>query len=143
MVRGRYVKGIWRTENKIVLIMTTSYNHNPVLGTEQAAGFCRPTPLVNAEQQAPVLRDMPPDVRKEFHSAKSPLMETSLPRLGEGILAAAAILGSLLVRLLALAFETEISALKRLQTQQEEQRFRDEEVVSRCQGCVSRWDWAI
>jgi len=119
--------------------MTKSHRNKLFLGAGPGAGCCRAIPFVNAEEGLPASHDP----RIQFHSAESSLIEHGLARFGAGILVAAAILGLLLVRLLALAFETEISVLKRLYRSQEERRFRDQEALSRWGSSVSRWDWAI
>jgi len=60
---------------------------------------------------------LPADKSRQLAPAESPLGESSLRQLGTQILKAAAILGSMLIRLLGVAFYFEIR-LKRARRQQ-------------------------
>jgi hypothetical protein len=69
-------------------------------------------------------------VTKKFFAARCTLRESCLRRIGTQILKAAAILGSVLVRLLVMAFYLEICLLKSLDRPQANQRQRRYEIDS-------------
>jgi hypothetical protein len=77
------------------------------------------------------------DKRRQLAQPESPLRESCLRRLGTQILKAAAILGSLLVRLLAMAFYLEISLLESLNRPRANQLRRRYEIDPSSENSVS------
>ena len=103
-----------RTENRSVWIMTKANYHNLPPVVEPLDGLNRATPLTKTAGNPAAMLKLPADKSSQLAPEESPLRESSLHRLGTQILKAAAILGSLLVRLLVMAFYLEISLLKSL-----------------------------
>jgi hypothetical protein len=97
---------------------------------EPGEALNRATPLTKAAGNPAATLKLPADKSRQFALEESPLRESCLRRLGTQILKAAAILGSLLVRLLVMAFYLEISLLKSLNRPHASQHQRRNEIDS-------------
>ena len=93
--------------------MTKNYNNLP-LTVEPGEGLNRATPLTKAGGNPAAMLKLPADKSRQLAPAESPLRESCLRRLKTQVLKAAAIPGSVLVRLLVMAFYLEISLLQSL-----------------------------
>jgi hypothetical protein len=99
----------------------TNYNNLPLV-VEPGEGVRRTTPITKAAGTPAAMRKRPGDKSWQLVPEESPLRESSLRRLGTQVLKAVAILGSVLVRLLVMAFYLEISLLKSLNRRQHQRR---------------------
>jgi hypothetical protein len=87
-------------------------------------------PLTKAAGNPATMLKLPADKSRQLVPDESPLRESCLRRLRTQILKAAAILGSLLVRLLVMAFYLEICLLKSLNRPHGSQHQRRNEIDS-------------
>jgi hypothetical protein len=106
-----------------------NYNNLPPV-VEPGEGLNRATPLTKAAGNPAAMLKPPADKSRQFAPEEPPLRESCLRRLGTQIVKAAAILGSLLVRLLVMAFYLEISLLKSLNVPHSNQHQRRNELDS-------------
>ena len=116
-----------RTENRSVWIMTKANYHNLPPVVEPLDGLNRATPLTKTAGNPAAMLKLPADKSSQLAPEESPLRESSLHRLGTQILKAAAILGSVLVRLVVMAFYLEIRLLENLKRPHADQRQRHDE----------------
>jgi hypothetical protein len=119
-----------RTENRSVWIMTKANYHNLPPVVEPLDGLNRATPLTKTAGNPAAMLKLPADKSRQLAPEESPLRESSLHRLGTQIPKAAAILGSLLVRLLGVAFYLEIRLFKSLKRPQSDPHRRRNEIDS-------------
>jgi hypothetical protein len=118
--------------------MTKANCNNLPPVVESGEGLNRATPLTKAAGNPAAMLKLPADKSKQLAPAESPLRESSLRRLGTQILNAAAILGSVLVRLLVMAFYLEISLLKSLNRPHADQHERRDEIDSSSENPVCK-----
>jgi hypothetical protein len=106
-----------------------NYNNLPPV-VEPGEGFNRATPLTKAAGNPAAMVKLPADKSRRLAAAESPLRESSRRRLATQILKAAAIVGSVLVDLLVMAFYLEIILLKSLHRPHANQHQRRSEIDS-------------
>src|SRR5262245_2634557 len=106
-----------------------NYNSLPSV-VEPGEGLNRASPLPKATGNPAAILKLPADKRTRLAPAESPLRESSPRRLGTQIRKAAAILGSMFVRLLRVAFYLEIRLLESLKRRSAAQRQRRDEMDS-------------
>jgi hypothetical protein len=90
-----------------------NYNNLPLV-VEPGEGVSRTTPMTKAAETPAAMRKQPADKSRQLSPVESPFRESRLRRLRTQILKAANILGSVLVRLLVMAFYLEIILLRSL-----------------------------
>jgi len=91
-----------------ILNIAKSRSNNPVSGAEPVDCFYPPIPLVDPGHDSPATLNPPPGLEMQFGLVESPAVQSGLRLLRAKILTAAALLGCLLVRCLAVLFDLEI-----------------------------------
>jgi hypothetical protein len=108
-------------------VTKANYNNLPPV-VEPGEGLNRVIPLTKAAGNPAAPLKLPAHKSRQLAPAESPLMESCPRRPRTQVLEAAAILGSLLVRLLVIAFYLEITLLKNLNRPHPKQHRRRYEI---------------
>jgi hypothetical protein len=112
-----------------ILNIAKSRSHNLVSQAEPVDWFHPAIPFVDPGHDSPATLNRPPGLEMEFALVESPAVESGLPLLRAKVLTAAALLGSLLVRCLAVLFDLEIRLSNWLTRPAHEHRFRQNELA--------------
>ena len=105
-----------------------SQRNNLVSGAEPVDCFYPAILIVNPGHDSPATLNPPPGLEKQFDLVESPPVKSGLRLLRAKILTAAALLGCLLVRCLAVLFDLEIRLFHWLTRPAHEHSFRQNEL---------------
>jgi hypothetical protein len=112
-----------------ILNIAKSRSNNPVSGAEPVDCFYPAIPFVDPGHDSPATLNPPPGVEMQFGLVESPAVQSGLRFLRVKTLSAAAPLGCLLVRCLAVVFDLEIRLFHWLTRPAHEHSFRQNELT--------------